>query len=568
MNVGSADAPVGSLAAARDAVRGIRFANGGQIPEQGVEVVVADGIHSLREALALEAADSGDEGRPVVWRAATRGKAVLSGFLPGHAQATGNQNADSQSRVHAQKTAAYTLTQKMAGEFQKETGNNYNLEATPAEGTSYRLAKLDKENHTGIICSNDNEFYTVSTTSVAPVTNMSIDIGRETAHYLTGSIDLKQFSITVDGVEVFNGNKTGIDQIKKDDYTVVGSPVISDDGIASGFSRTNYVSTNVIDRLDTSKSWQVNGSFILNSIPVDATAIFSFGGENDWATRFTNFLSVQGGTGKIGMVITTDGTSNAINTSSDAVLNINTIYYFKWGWDKSNYYLELSFDNKTFTRVLDILNVNSAYKRSNLNRIGHIGQPWGDQNAFTGSIDLNSFKIYVDENLVYQPTLRIPYNQSKTGSKIVNSIYRDRVQDMYEQFGWANYYTLSDTDFTVPMGEIYGMKVDKADLVEINPMITSYVNGASGYNIWANGYCEQWGPLIVASAENTVTFAKTFTTIPIVILTRATGRTASSYDFELYPRSVDTTKFVYGMNTSNVTSAFWKASGYLASGQY
>lgn len=29
-------------------------------------------------------------------------------------------------------------------QFQKETGNNYNLEATPAEGTSYRLAKLDK----------------------------------------------------------------------------------------------------------------------------------------------------------------------------------------------------------------------------------------------------------------------------------------------------------------------------------------------------------------------------------------------------------------------------------------
>ena len=31
-------------------------------------------------------------------------------------------------------------------EFQKETGNNYNLEATPGEGTSYRLAKLDR-NH-------------------------------------------------------------------------------------------------------------------------------------------------------------------------------------------------------------------------------------------------------------------------------------------------------------------------------------------------------------------------------------------------------------------------------------
>lgn len=33
-------------------------------------------------------------------------------------------------------------------DFQKETGNNYNLEATPGEGTSYRLAKLDKHKYT------------------------------------------------------------------------------------------------------------------------------------------------------------------------------------------------------------------------------------------------------------------------------------------------------------------------------------------------------------------------------------------------------------------------------------
>jgi len=44
-------------------------------------------------------------------------------------------------------------------EFQKETGNNYNLEATPAEGTSYRLAKLDKENLVSIKCANDREYY-------------------------------------------------------------------------------------------------------------------------------------------------------------------------------------------------------------------------------------------------------------------------------------------------------------------------------------------------------------------------------------------------------------------------
>lgn len=44
-------------------------------------------------------------------------------------------------------------------EFQKETGNNYNLEATPAEGTSYRLAKLDKKNLVSVKCANDKDYY-------------------------------------------------------------------------------------------------------------------------------------------------------------------------------------------------------------------------------------------------------------------------------------------------------------------------------------------------------------------------------------------------------------------------
>ena len=54
--------------------------------------------------------------------------------------------------------------------MQEETGNNYNLEATPAEGVSYRAAKLDKELFPDIICGNSSgaasdaqPFYTNST---------------------------------------------------------------------------------------------------------------------------------------------------------------------------------------------------------------------------------------------------------------------------------------------------------------------------------------------------------------------------------------------------------------------
>ena len=51
-------------------------------------------------------------------------------------------------------------------EYQAETGNNFNLEATPAEGTSFSLARIDKEKFPDIISANENggpAFYTNST---------------------------------------------------------------------------------------------------------------------------------------------------------------------------------------------------------------------------------------------------------------------------------------------------------------------------------------------------------------------------------------------------------------------
>jgi len=49
-------------------------------------------------------------------------------------------------------------------QFQAETGNNYNLEATPAEGATARLAKIDKKRFPDIITAGtDQVFYTNST---------------------------------------------------------------------------------------------------------------------------------------------------------------------------------------------------------------------------------------------------------------------------------------------------------------------------------------------------------------------------------------------------------------------
>ncbi|EMG35901.1 ribonucleoside-triphosphate reductase class III catalytic subunit [Desulfocurvibacter africanus PCS] len=54
---------------------------------------------------------------------------------------------------------------KITARFQEETGNLYNLEATPAEGTSYRLAKIDRNLYADIQTSgNGTPYYTNSTT--------------------------------------------------------------------------------------------------------------------------------------------------------------------------------------------------------------------------------------------------------------------------------------------------------------------------------------------------------------------------------------------------------------------
>lgn len=262
---------------------------------------------------------------------------------------------------------------------------------------------------------------------------LKIGQGRISGSPFTGSIDLKQFSITVDDKEVFNGNKTGIDNIKADSYEVVGSPIISDDGVVSGFSSSNYVKKDNVITIGS------NGEFHID---------FKFNCEH--YTDYQYILDLH-------------------KTTSDEIIirrNIDNSYHcvcFVSGkaiFNKSINIAEddiegyIEYKNNTYTLKINnsIETLISSVKMSALDynlTFGCRGAYSNAQPLINGSIDLNSFKIYVDGNLVYQPCLKIPYTQSKTGSKIVDGIYRDRVQDLYEQCGYTHYYTLGDTDFTL-----------------------------------------------------------------------------------------------------------------------
>ncbi|MBW1804556.1 MAG: ribonucleoside triphosphate reductase [Deltaproteobacteria bacterium] len=48
---------------------------------------------------------------------------------------------------------------ELISNIQDETGDIFNLEATPAEGTSFRLAMMDKKQHPGMVCANEEEYH-------------------------------------------------------------------------------------------------------------------------------------------------------------------------------------------------------------------------------------------------------------------------------------------------------------------------------------------------------------------------------------------------------------------------
>ena len=355
-------------------------------------------------------------------------------------------------------------TGTLAFQFKDINGNNQVLGAPASTVLSHNTkywVKVQKNsaNKISMLLSTDGKNYTTIAENSFSVGfqlyNFGIGNG-ETYGYgnpFTGSLDLKQFSITVDGVPVFSGNKTGVDTIKPDDYTTVGSPTISDDGIASGFSGVNYIQAASFDR---TKPFEI---ILPIKTPNDFSKINSLisGNNSSLNCGFTIQINTDG---KLRIFASTNGTSwnLAGGAIGPTILAVDTNYYITFSWTGTTYSLRKSTDKKNWTTEWGVASSNAlATSIDQLVNIGVGNNPSsGSTDGYAGSIDLNAFKIYVDGSLVYQPCLKISYTFSKTGSKIVDSVYRDRVSDMYSQFGFSNYYTLSGIDYTLPQGELYG----------------------------------------------------------------------------------------------------------------
>jgi len=382
----------------------------------------------------------------------------------------------------------------------------------------------------------------------------NITIGTRTrglSNYILNSIDLKQFSVKVNGIPVFSGNKTGIDTIKPDDYTVVGSPTISADGIASGFSSGNYIKKDNVNFNYTS-SFEIFSPIIkLNSNISTREEMFYIGS----SSTFSFDITFVNNNNNITLVIKDNNNSDILRSTK--TLSLNTNYQFKATFKDGHYAIYAKENNGNFEQLGIITNSNIYPNNALTLYFGLLGI--ANQYPFTsGFIDLNAFKIYVDGNLVYQPCLKIPYTESKTGSKIVQSVYRDRVVDVYVQGCPERYYTLSDTDFTLPQGELYGMINQKMNS-NVTHITENYHNGASFYRVYSDGFCIQGG---TATFPVTVTFLRNFTNTNYIV---AISSSSSKYQ-NVYIREKTNTGFTGSslVYDSDDRVLDWVAYGYIS----
>lgn len=111
-----------------------------------------------------------------------------------------------------------------------------------------------------------------------------------------------------------------------------------------------------------------------------------------------------------------------------------------------------------------------------------------------------------------------------------------------------------------------------SQLRECHVVIETYVNGTSGYRIWSDGYCEQWGNIPFTATggwtAGTITFLKPFKDTNYYINGRGNWSDRQSSGFGLNSKTTTNFNVTVAINTLTSENGAWIACGYLAEGEY
>ena len=97
-------------------------------------------------------------------------------------------------------------------------------------------------------------------------------------------------------------------------------------------------------------------------------------------------------------------------------------------------------------------------------------------------------------------------------------------------------------------------------------IIDTYVNGTSGYRIWSDGYCEQWGvsPSGADQATVTVTLLKAFKDTNYNVISVQRDGPSGNFTNGIRVINYGTGSFQLNYRTGGTATAYWRAYGYIS----
>lgn len=359
-------------------------------------------------------------------------------------------NDAKQATQNYSNTAQNTLIQMNSdiAEFYKNT-SDISLLVDKAEESAKQAIEKSQEVNDVLSSSAKNDFSNLSA--------VALDKINQSKALKTGLISTDNDIYTALLSEFQNSTLSGADVIAEN-YTLSSNLTLSN-GITEGLTNTtDFVSVPINISGYEQIPFKIHLEAIIKSLG-NSYLCYSKQMAIGIQIQYNGALSVY--------IYANDGNTKMLQTAGIA-LQENDRYVVDVGYDEINgLYGQVSCQDKVEKATE---NIGSAWLRNTVEEL-YIGK-----NSWSGScsVEVDLAHSYIELNGKKTRLLaQIPYKLSTTGAKIADVESRELVQELFENKGVASYFTIDteNQNFTLPMGDIYGMfeKKSNVDLSNSKP---------------------------------------------------------------------------------------------------
>ena len=249
---------------------------------------------------------------------------------------------------------------------------------------------------------------------------------------------------TKSGIDVIEKNYT-IPEYANSEYNIMEGEITVENGITNGLYYEGCYVTVPVEIPSTNKvPFHIHIETIIKSIGNSYVCI---------SAQNALCMQSQPNGSLFAYLYASDYNTKMLSTNAITV-NIGDKYIIDVGYnDTDGFYSKATCNNQTSEASSDIGDtwIREAIQEFWYGKTSH---------SYDCCVEVDLVHSYFEvDNTKIRPLFQIPYVESPTGSKIVDVEYREFVQELYENNGAANYYTIDEDNenFTLPMGEIYGL---------------------------------------------------------------------------------------------------------------